>query len=102
MKDRGLFAFAGIWDAWMGDAKPLLTTAILTTTPNDLVGKIHTRMPVIIPKEHHAAWLDWNTPVGVLKSFLVPFPADAMEATPVSKRVNSPKNEGPECLAPAL
>jgi putative SOS response-associated peptidase YedK len=30
---------------------------------------------------------------------LKPYPADLMAAVPVSPRVNSPRNEGPELLA---
>jgi hypothetical protein len=33
--------------------KPLLE-------PNELVAQIHPRMPVILPEEHHAAWLGEN------------------------------------------
>jgi putative SOS response-associated peptidase YedK len=33
---------------------------------------------------------------------LVPDPAEVMEAVAVSPLVNSPKNDGPECLAPAV
>lgn len=101
MKDRSLFAFAGIWDLWKADKQVVRSAAILTTTPNDLTKEIHDRMPVIIPREHYAAWLSHDTPQNVLKSFLVPFPAAFMEAVAVSKLVNSPKNDTPECLAPA-
>ena len=36
----------------------------------------------------------------VLKEVLVPFPAESMEAYPVSKLVNSPKNDNPACIVP--
>ena len=61
-----------------------------------LLGKIHTRMPVILSEEHHEAWLSGEAG----KELLVPFPADRMRAWPISARVNSPMNNDPEIMAP--
>src|SRR5207248_8292339 len=46
MRDGRPFAFAGLWDAWMGGAKPLLTCCLITTHANELVRPVHDRMPV--------------------------------------------------------
>jgi putative SOS response-associated peptidase YedK len=54
-------------------------------------------MPVMLAKENFAAWL--LTPEERLK-LLKPFPADQMELWPVGKAVGSPKNTGPELIAP--
>ena len=35
----------------------LRTCTIITGEPNELVAQIHPRMPVILPEQHHAAWL---------------------------------------------
>ena len=61
-----------------------------------LVREIHTRMPVILPEEHHDAWLSGEAG----KEILVQFPADRIKAWPVSARVNSPKNKDAEIIAP--
>jgi putative SOS response-associated peptidase YedK len=53
-------------------------------------------MPVILPEEHHDAWLSGEAG----KEILVPFPADRMKAWPISSRVNSPKNDDAEIIAP--
>jgi putative SOS response-associated peptidase YedK len=53
-------------------------------------------MPVILPEEHHDAWLSGEAGKGVLG----PFPADRMKAWPVGSRVNSPKNNDAEIIAP--
>jgi putative SOS response-associated peptidase YedK len=45
-------------------------------------------MPVILPEEHHDAWLSGE----IGKEVLVPYPPDQMKAWPISSRVNSPKN----------
>jgi putative SOS response-associated peptidase YedK len=100
MKSRALFGFAGIWSEWKGDDESVKTAAIITSEPNEVARQVHNRMPVILSREAYAAWLDPKTPAEELKSLLVPYPADEMEAVPVSKLVNSPKNDVPECLNP--
>jgi len=103
LAERGVFAFAGLWDRWVSpDGEPLDTFAILTTRPNDLVTPIHDRMPVILPPTAYDAWLDVAaTGPREARDILRPYPSDAMMAIPVSHYVNSPKNEGPECIEPA-
>jgi putative SOS response-associated peptidase YedK len=60
---------------------------------------IHERMPVIIPADHHDEWLDQATEgKDQLLDMLRPYPAREMEAYPVSKHVNSPRNNSPECI----
>jgi SOS response associated peptidase (SRAP) len=73
---------------------------------NELVAQIHPRMPVILPEQHHAAWLR-ETDNGNLKELLLPHPADEMRMWEISPWVNSPKNddaslwEPPSCRARA-
>jgi putative SOS response-associated peptidase YedK len=56
---NGLFAFAGLWEHWMGaDGSELETACIITTDANRTLARIHPRMPVVIQPEDHAAWLD--------------------------------------------
>jgi putative SOS response-associated peptidase YedK len=59
MKDDSSFVFAGLWEGWKPAESEdwLCTCTIITGEPNDLVRQIHTRMPVILPEEHHQAWL---------------------------------------------
>jgi putative SOS response-associated peptidase YedK len=71
---------------------------IITGEPNELVAQIHPRMPVILPEQHHAAWLG-ETDNGNLKALLVPYPADQMRMWEISPRVNSPKNDDPSGAA---
>jgi putative SOS response-associated peptidase YedK len=61
--------------------------------------QIHPRMPVILPEQHHAAWLG-ETDDGNLKELLVPYPADQMRMWEISLRVNSPKNDTPSLWEP--
>jgi putative SOS response-associated peptidase YedK len=99
MRDDSPFVFAGLWEGWRDPAKDewVHTCTIITGEPNDLVREIHTRMPVILPEEHHDAWLAGEAG----KEVLTPFPADRMKAWAISPRVNSPRNNDPKILAPA-
>jgi putative SOS response-associated peptidase YedK len=69
-----------------------VTCTIITGQPNELVAQIHPRMPVILPEQRHAAWLD-ETDNENLKALLLPYPADRMRMWEISPRVNSPKND---------
>ena len=55
--DHGLFAFAGLWEHWMGaDGSEIETGLIITTEPNRRIAEIHTRMPVVIAPEDYETW----------------------------------------------
>ncbi|HEX8992617.1 MAG TPA: SOS response-associated peptidase [Anaerolineales bacterium] len=102
LKNGEAFAFAGLWDEWHGaDASPIRTCTIITTTPNPLMASIHDRMPVILRPEDYREWLDTNprTPDS-LQHLIKAFPADRMEAYPVSALVNSPSNDRAELVQP--
>lgn len=86
--------FAGLWDCWhegQVDARPTFT--ILTTTPNELVSRLHTRMPVIVRPEHYELWMDPAVrDPAALTAVYEAYPAEEMRAWPVSTRVNTPQN----------
>jgi putative SOS response-associated peptidase YedK len=100
------FAFAGIWERATPRNFPevgeITSCSIITTVANDLVRPIHDRMPVILPPDLYADWLNPdNQDIGELKEFLLPFDPGLMKAYPVSTLVNSVQNKGPEVLEPA-
>lgn len=102
LKDENLFAMAGIWDIWKdAEGTPVCSFAIITTSPNSFMEKIHDRMPVILPREVEKAWLR-NNNTGFLSRLLIPYPSEMMEAYPVSILVNSPMNDSPEVIRPAV
>ena len=103
MKDRKPFAFAGLWDSWNSpDGSLVKSCTIITTEPNELTGIIHNRMPAILHPRDYAKWLDPSpqTP-DRLKPLIKPFPAELMDAYPVSTLVNTPANDIPELVVPA-
>lgn len=60
--DSSAFAFAGLWESWMGaDGSELESACIITTTPNAVMAPIHDRMPVVIAPEDQPRWLDCAT-----------------------------------------
>jgi putative SOS response-associated peptidase YedK len=103
MQDRQPFAFAGLWDEWNSpDGSQIRSCTIVTTEPNDFMSPIHNRMPVILPRDVYAKWLD-TTPQTreTLQPLIKPFPDEKMAAYPVSTLVNNPKNDRAECVVPA-
>lgn len=104
MRAEGPFAFAGLWETWRGPkgaelATPIQSCTILTTGPNELMQSLHDRMPVILPPDDYAMWLDPSFEgIDALKALQRPFDQEEMIADPVSTFVNSPRNESPECI----
>lgn len=95
------FAFAGLWDKWDGPNGPISSCTIITTEANDTVKPIHPRMPVILEPAAESLWLDKDiTDSVLLDQVLKPYPERLMQHYPVSKMVNSPHNESPECIQP--
>ena len=96
----GIVAFGGLMETY---AEPggseIDTAAILTTAASADVEHIHDRMPVVIPPEHFARWLDCRTlePRDVADLMQAADPG-MFEAIPVSDKVNAVANVGPELV----
>jgi putative SOS response-associated peptidase YedK len=96
------FVFAGLWESWHGaDGSNILSCTIITTTPNEMIAEIHNRMPVILPPEAYTQWLDpAERGPDQLSGLLKPYSAEQMAAYQVSKMVNNPRNDTPDCITP--
>jgi len=95
------FAFAGVYEENTLDGQPMPTFAIITTTPNEVMAKVHHRMPVILNRGDEKRWLHPDTsPEAALAMLEHPVAADAMEAYPVSKAVNRLGDDGPHLREP--
>jgi putative SOS response-associated peptidase YedK len=57
---RQVFAFAGLMTRWKaaGSDADLYSTAIVTRSAEGVAAEIHSRMPLILPKDAEPAWLD--------------------------------------------
>ena len=103
LADRGIMALAGLWENWKSPAEEWVRSfTIITTTPNELCGAIHNRMPVILPPDRWSRWLgeEGGAEGEGLKSLLVPYPAEGMRAWPVSRRVGNVKNNDASLIEP--
>jgi len=91
----------GLLEHWAGPDGEVLTFAVLTTEPNVLMAESHDRMPAIVRPEDYARWRDPGTDdFAELQAMIGPYPERLMEAYPVSRKVNSPANEGSNLLEP--
>jgi putative SOS response-associated peptidase YedK len=102
LKNQSIFGFAGLYDVWHDkEGKELRTYTIITTVPNALIEPIHNRMPVILERKNEDTWLNPDeTEPERLTKMLHPFPASEMDAYPVSRLVNIPKNDSKEVIEP--
>ena len=66
---------------------------------NDLVGRIHDRMPAILKPADYERWLGHEPDP---HDVLAPFTSDLMSMWPISKRVNSPDNDDERLLDETL
>jgi putative SOS response-associated peptidase YedK len=116
LPDGAPFGMAALWERWSpkpgnattapgagGDGtanREIVESAcLITTEPNDVMGPIHDRMPVILAPSDYEVWLNPGTPVPILQTLLRPFHG-AMQALRVGTYVNSPRHEGPACVEP--
>lgn len=99
--DSQPLALAGLWESWTdrdnGEIKR--TFAIITTTANALMAKIHDRMPVILETSDYQSWLNGSDKD--VADLMRPASDDILTAWPVSPLVNNVRNNGPKLLVPA-
>ena len=100
--DGELFAFAGIWASLAardGEGE-LVSCAIVTCEPNELIRPLHDRMPVVLMPEAEARWLDPAAGTKELGSLLAPAPEDVLALREVVDAVNNVREDGPHLLEP--
>ncbi len=101
MQDERPFGFAGLWERWDRGDEPIESCTILTTEASERLRPLHDRMPVIVSPEDYARWLDPRLEQAEdLMPLLRPYTDDSLVALPVSRVVNSPRNDRPECIQP--
>jgi putative SOS response-associated peptidase YedK len=96
--EGSLLAFAGLWDKWTkSDGTEVLSYTIITTAPNDFVARFHDRMPVILDERDYGRWLEGSdNPQDLLKACH----NEALYNYPVSRKVNSVRNNDPSLVVP--
>jgi len=95
LKDRKLFAFAGLWE----DGGKEESFLIVTTKPNKVSGKIHNRMPAILREAYEHSWLSELIDPEEAQNYFLPYPDELMRAYTVSDKINSAKYDSPDLIS---
>ena len=97
--DGAPLALGGLWDGWRGpDGEIVRSFAIVVTAANATMAPIHDRMPVILEERDWPLWLGETE--GEAAALLRPAAEGVLRVWPVSRAVNTPRNDGPALLAP--
>jgi putative SOS response-associated peptidase YedK len=99
-QDGSVLAFAGLYEVWGRGEDRLYTCTVVTAPAVGALAEIHDRMPLVLPRERWAEWLDPAR--GDVEALARPTPpelVEALELRPVSTQVNNVANNGRELLA---
>lgn len=103
LSDRTPFAFAGLWETWAkkDQQSPYRSCTIITTEACAAMRDIHHRMPVILKPAAYEFWLNPdNQDIAELKMTLQKDLITDLVSYPVSKQVNSTRNNNASCIEP--
>lgn len=102
--DGSVLALAGLWATWRpagSDEPPLVSCAVLTTEAIGPLAAIHDRMPLVLPAD---CWADWLDPDSRDPGSLLAPPSaavvDGLELRLISTAVNDVRRNGAELLEP--
>ena len=104
--DGAPMVFAGLWEVWKPEGasdedEPLRTCSIITTAANDLLARIHDRMPAVLSPHDWDLWLDRSvTDPASLRHLLAPADPRQFDMFEVSSAVNSVRNNSGELVVP--
>jgi putative SOS response-associated peptidase YedK len=95
--DGSPLVFGGLWSVWgQGDGR-VLTCSIVTTAALGDLALVHDRMPLVLPADRWAGWLDGP----VTEDLLVPASEaflNELEIRPVGALVGDVRNDGPKLI----
>ncbi len=99
--NEDIFSIAGMWEKWVSpEGDDIYTFTLITQNANDLVAKVHDRMPAILLPEQEKLWLDQEIPVKDLIDMIQPYPSTLMRSYEVSTEVNNVRNNSPKNIEP--
>ncbi|SLN37695.1 Putative SOS response-associated peptidase YedK [Roseisalinus antarcticus] len=96
--DRAPLVMAGVWQEWQQQDERLATCAVVTTGANDTLGRIHTRMPVVLEPESWPLWLG-EAGHGAAR-LMRAAEEDVLVCHRVDRAVNSNRASGPQLIEP--
>ena len=101
LQDQDVFGFAGLWDRSTSDSGEVIDSCTIITLPaSPFMAHIHNdkqREPALLRSEDHEVWLSGNAQDALAS--LKPYPDELLRAWPVSKRVNTPRNNDSSLIA---
>lgn len=103
-RDGGSFAMAGLWDVWRekGSGEEFWSCTVVIGPSTDWYSRFHHRMAYVLRPDSYDRWLDPDlTDSNAIRGILEADPfshADEMEASIISKRINNPRYDAPDCL----
>ena len=101
--DKKLLAFTGIFQSWTSPSgRVIQSVSIITRQAVGQLALVHSRMPVFLPRDR---WADWMNPkindVAKIRSLMdIPNPDANLGFHPVSSAVNSIAGSGPGLIEP--
>ncbi len=102
LKNKSLFAFAGLWDRWKDKetGEVLESFAIVTIDPSEWMAKYHDRMGVIIEPKNYQRWLEPGEVHSLPFDLLRPYPEEDMQSWRVSDKAGNTRNNWAELIEP--
>ncbi|GAB6910162.1 SOS response-associated peptidase [Desulfosarcina cetonica] len=103
LPDGKPFAFAGLWETWHDKENKTAykSCTIITREASASMAPIHNRMPVILKPAAFDAWLNTrNQDIELLQGIIQNQIHTELVNVPISNRVNSVRNNGPENIRP--
>jgi putative SOS response-associated peptidase YedK len=96
-RDGSGLAFAGLWEVWGRGEDRLYTCTVVTAPAVGALQDVHQRMPLVLPRDRWADWLDpAREDVEALTAPTPPELVEGLELRPVSTAVNNVRNNGPQ------
>ena len=105
MADDAQMVMASLWAKRKlpTSGEEVLSCTILTCGPNQAMGELHDRMPVILAESDWPKWLG-EEPANEqdLLALLRPYRDEGLKIWPVDKMVGNVNNNGPQLTLPVL
>jgi putative SOS response-associated peptidase YedK len=99
-EDGSGLAFAGLWEVWGRGEDRLYTCTVVTAPAVGALTEVHPRMPLVLPPDRWADWLDpAREDVTELALPTPPEYVERLEIRPVGAAVGNVANNGPQLTA---
>jgi putative SOS response-associated peptidase YedK len=102
MADDNPMLMAGLWEEWGPPGEERVRSCtIITTEPNEAMGGLQDRMPVILGEADWPLWLGEEPATEAeLKALLRPCPSEWIRMWPVGRAVGNVRNDRPDLAEP--